>query len=205
MRTVNIYLLRHGKTLGEPALNGHTDVEVASKIQHSICNDVLRRLPSIESIVSSPLRRCHDLATRLVDENPALSLEVSAPFQEMNFGQFDGVPFEQLKEHWPILDLFWQDPANNPLPDAESLEAFYHRVKNNWRSLSEQATQDTLLIAHGGSIRMILASVLGLDWKNPALFSTLQIANQSLSHIKITHSDQIYTQVCSIGAPLSVE
>ena len=205
MRTVNLYLLRHGKTLGEAALNGHTDVAVSDSVQQSICAAVQQELPPFRQIVSSPLKRCHDLAQLLVNANPAMNLQVEACFKEMNFGQFDGVPFDQLGAQWSVLEAFWQDPFHNALPGAEPQQTFYNRVNDGWQILAEQATQDTLLIAHGGTIRMILASVLGLDWQNPALFSVLQIANQSITHIKITYLDQMYLQVCSIGTPLPVK
>ncbi|MFA0413524.1 histidine phosphatase family protein [Vibrio renipiscarius] len=205
MKTVNIYLLRHGKTLGEPALNGHTDVEVAPLTQQSICRDIRSRFPSLENVVTSPLKRCLEVGQGLINNNSALTLRIDAAFKEMNFGQFDGVPFDHLTQHWDVLERFWQDPAHHPLPGAEPLDAFYSRVSDGWDALTSQLTQDTLLIAHGGTIRMILARVLGLDWRNPALFSILQIGNQSISHIKMTHSEQMYTQVCSIGSPLSIE
>ncbi|MCY9805588.1 histidine phosphatase family protein [Vibrio scophthalmi] len=203
MKSVNIYLLRHGKTLGEAALNGHTDVLVASSVQQSICSGLLKINLPFEHVVSSPLRRCRDLAMRLVVEKPSLSLQVNPEFQEMNFGQFDGVPFDQLSQQWPMLERFWQDPVSHPLPGSELIDAFYQRISDGWQALAQSAEQDTLLIAHGGTIRMILANTLGLDWRNPALFSTLQLANQSISHIKITHADKIYVQICSIGTPLS--
>ncbi|MGF1909555.1 histidine phosphatase family protein [Vibrio kasasachensis] len=202
MRTLNVYLLRHGKVDGAPALYGHTDVSVSEEKQRAICHALLKLMLPIEYIVTSPLKRCSDLALQLHKINQSLPLRECEGFKEMNFGLYDGVPFDDLTAQWSVLEKFWQQPAQNPLPQAETLECFYDRISQAWQEFVIQTEGDTLLICHGGTIRMILASILGLDWANPALFSVLQVANQSLTHIKITISDNIYPQVCSIGTPL---
>jgi len=124
-------------------------------------------------------------------------------WQEMAFGKFDGVPFAQLQQEWPQLEAFWQSPARNTLPQAESLESFYQRVSEQWQALIEQNEQDTLIVCHGGTIRMILAHVLKLDWQNPLLYSSLAIGHQSITHIQISLADQHYFRVCSIAKPLA--
>lgn len=204
MRTLNFYLLRHGKVEGEPALYGHTDVSVSKDNQHAICRALLELNLPVEYIVTSPLKRCADLAVQVQQTNQSLALIECDGFKEMNFGLYDGVPFAQLTEQWPVLEQFWQQPAQHSLPRAESLQCFHQRISLSWQALVDKAQGDTLLICHGGTIRMILASILGLDWANPALFSVLQIANQSLTHIKITYLENTYPQVCFIGTPLQL-
>lgn len=203
MRTVNFYLLRHGKVEGAPALYGHTDVLVDSDKQQAICQALLELPLAIKKVVSSPLKRCSDLANLLNQTQPQCQLVVDDAFKEINFGRFDGVPFENIDQDWSQLEQFWQNPALSPLPEAEPLEDFYLRVSQGWQKLLNNSEHDTLLICHGGTIRMILAHTLGLDWTNAKLFSTLHIGNQSLTHIRITVADQLYPQVCSIGAPLT--
>ncbi|USD33837.1 MULTISPECIES: histidine phosphatase family protein [Vibrio] len=205
MKTVNIYLLRHGKTQGEPALNGSTDALVDSDTQQAICRGLISSSLNITHVVTSPLRRCQDLAALLVSNRPALSLSADPQLQEMNFGELDGQPFDCIKPHWPLLEQFWQDPAETVLPEAETLQQFHRRVTQRWTALVESVEEDTLIICHGGTIRMILASILDLDWKNPALYSVLQIDNQSLTHIQLTRADSLYQRVCSIGVPLQIK
>ncbi|GAB2661317.1 histidine phosphatase family protein [Vibrio panuliri] len=202
MRSVNFYLLRHGKVSGEPALYGHTDVLVDEQTQQSICQALIDAEFTFDAIVASPLRRCADLASLLEKANPQWQVSYNQQLKEISFGLFDGIPFTELKEQWSVLDAFWQQPAEHPLPQAETLEDFYTRVSQQWSKLVACAQSDTLIICHGGTIRMILAYVLGLDWANARLFSVMQIGNQSLTHIKVTISDSIYPQVCSIGTPL---
>ncbi|KJY79700.1 histidine phosphatase family protein [Vibrio nigripulchritudo] len=205
--TYNIYLIRHGKVEGEPALNGLTEAKVSDEIQAQIAQSLVSEFGTFKSIICSPLSRCLNLA-KLISSGKTLSeldystpnLVVESAFQEMSFGDLDGRPFSQLSEQWNLLEKFWQDPASNPLPNAETLEAFQQRVDTKWQSLIHTCQEDTHIITHGGVIRIILASVLGLDWRNPALYSTLSIANASITHIELSRGDQVFLKVRSIGA-----
>lgn len=201
--TINVYLLRHAKTAGLPALYGHTDIGVDDEIQATLCQSLLAVSPPFSALQTSPLRRCQDLAKRLVSKTPGLSYQIQSQWREISFGDLDGVPFEQAEQAWPLLDAFWQDPSKSPLPGAESLKDFHHRVSQQWQKFCETAQQDTLIICHGGTIRMIIADILQLDWRNPRLYSALSIGHQTLTHIQITHAGQCYTRVCSIGTALT--
>lgn len=198
----NIYLLRHGKTQGKPALNGRTDVLVAADHQAQICDKLIASGYSFQQVISSPLKRCSDLAHRLVASHTAGQCDFELGFQEMDFGCFDGVAFDDLQAQWPILETFWEDPATHQLPQAESLADFHQRVTNAWERQLELLSEDTLIIAHGGTIRMILAHVLATDWRNPAWYSTLQIGNHSVTHIQVLKKEAIHLMVKSIGIPL---
>ncbi|MDE1209670.1 histidine phosphatase family protein [Vibrio aestuarianus] len=199
---INIYLLRHGKTQGKPALNGRTDVLVAVHHQDQICDKLMASGYSFQHLISSPLKRCSDLARRLVANHAVRQCDFELGFQEMDFGCFDGVPFDELQAQWPILETFWADPATHQLPQAESLADFHQRVTNAWERRLKLLSNDTLIIAHGGTIRMILAHVLGSDWQNPAWYSTLQIGNQSVTHIQVLKKEAIHLTVRSIAIPL---
>ncbi|MEF1290864.1 histidine phosphatase family protein [Vibrio sp. M260118] len=202
LKTIDIYLLRHGKTIGEPALYGHTDIPVASERQSAICQALESESLQFASLQTSPLKRCQDLAKLLHARQPSLNLLVSDDWKETCFGDLDGVAFEQAKSSWDLFDAFWQSPAQNPLPNAEPLDDFFARISSAWEQFCKTVDENTLIVCHGGTIRMILAHILKLDWRNAALYSTLNIAHQSITHIQITKADQNYFRVCFIGKPL---
>ncbi|EEX92228.1 alpha-ribazole-5'-phosphate phosphatase [Vibrio orientalis CIP 102891 = ATCC 33934] len=202
VKTYNIYLLRHGKTQGAPALYGHTDVAVSIETQQSIRKTLTTQNLGFTAIETSPLKRCQALAQQLVDDCPALALTVTDNWKETHFGDLDGVPFEAAQSDWPKFEAFWRDPAIHVLPNAEPLEQFYHRISQAWDSFTQALDQDTLVICHGGTIRMILAHVLQLDYTNPLLYSTLHIDHQTLTHIQLTQADKNYLRVRMIGQPL---
>ncbi|MGF1720997.1 histidine phosphatase family protein [Vibrio kyushuensis] len=200
--TYNIYLLRHGKTEGPAALNGITDVQVSDVVQSNIAELLSAERLGFKTIVTSPLSRCRDLAERITSRDSSIEFAVEPRFQEMNFGDFDGKTFDELQPQWNVLDSFWKDPANHSLPNAESLQGCYSRVSGAWDEVVSELNQDTLIICHGGTIRLILAHVLNVDWSNPSWYSTLNIANQSITHIKILKSHQSAPHVQVIGKPL---
>lgn len=224
MSSIRVSLVRHAKVNGKPALYGHTDVAVAAERQQAFARALAENGYATLPIVSSPLRRCADLAkalqalgeeqsrgvspfTHSVSTPVTVPVTIEPQWREISFGQFDGIPFDEVGEQWSALEAFWQHPAQHPLPGAETLERFYQRVVNAWQAFVAELSRDTLVVMHGGTIRMILAYVLGLDWQNPALFSTLHIENQSITQLEFytDESGQVQAQharVRMIGAPL---
>ncbi|WP_086774955.1 alpha-ribazole phosphatase family protein [Vibrio coralliirubri] len=199
--TKNIYLLRHGKVEGKAALNGLSDVLVNPEHQEQICEALATQDITFDSVVTSPLKRCADLAN-LYAERTSVPLSVVPGFQEMNFGEVDGVPFDELEDKWEMLETFWQDPANHQLTGAESLQGFHDRVTQAWSQLLNDSSDNILLVTHGGVIRILLAHCLDIDWKNPSLYSKLSIENASITHIQITQFAQSFISVKSIGLPV---
>ncbi|PMJ89845.1 histidine phosphatase family protein [Vibrio sp. 10N.261.55.A7] len=201
-KTYNVYLLRHGKTVGEPSLNGITDVIVSDETQQQIAKALSKESLGYSQVITSPLRRCKDLADKLVMNNPSVGYSVNSGFVEMDFGDYDGQSFDALRPYWPNLDSFWKDPANKPLPNAESLHDCYQRVTDAWENMVANLNKDTLIVCHGGTIRLILAYILKTDYTNSTWYSALNIGNQSLTHIKIHEEYKNNPHVQMIGKPL---
>mgnify|MGYP000495031115 CR=1 FL=1 len=201
LKTKNIFLLRHGKTLGAAALNGKTDVLVDELVQQRISDALAKHECKFDAIISSPLMRCSDLAkihSKLMD----IPLEMVPELQEMDFGDVDGIPFDLLKNQWSMLESFWQDPANHHLSGAESLHSFQKRVISGWSHVLDIDHDNLLVVTHGGVIRVLLAHLLGVDWQNPRWYSNLAIANASITHIQVTQTDQTFISVKSIGSEI---
>ncbi|MFA0114363.1 alpha-ribazole phosphatase family protein [Vibrio sp. 10N.261.46.E11] len=196
--TKNIYLLRHGKVEGKAALNGLSDVLVNPDLQKQICEALVQHNVAFDGVVTSPLRRCSDLANRYA-QRMSVPLSVTPDFQEMNFGDVDGVPFDEIEDKWGMLETFWQDPVNHQLTGAESLQGFYDRVTQAWSQLLNDPSDNILLVTHGGVIRILLAHCLDIDWKNPSLYSKLSIENASITHIQVTQFAQSFVSVKAIG------
>jgi len=159
---VEIDLIRHVKVLGKPALYGSTDVAPIAAENASLLERLLAQQKTsnpYQGVFSSPLIRCQNLAKKF-SQLGQLPLEILPDLQEMNFGSFDGVPFDDLifeggafenkrleadqaseekaKLHWSQLEDFFQAPANIVLPQAEALSDFHMRVRAAWQKLLEQ-------------------------------------------------------------------
>lgn len=198
---MNIHLFRHGQVAGPAALYGKTDVALSDAGRLALSN-ATRDLPPPDLIITSPLQRCHAFAQHKADELNC-PLKIEADFREMDFGQWDGVPYCEDSPEWSAMGEFWQQPAVVTPPEGESLERMQSRVASAWLAATAN-TEDTIWIfAHGGTIRLILAEVLALDWKNPLLYSTLQVGYASRTDIYHQLFDgNTMTRVQAIAIPI---
>lgn len=205
----NIYLLRHGKVDGPAALYGHTNVTVTPQENQLIVEKLGQYLQDkniqIEQVISSPLIRCLLLSEQIAADQNIGQIKQDTALKEMNFGRFDGTPFDDVhqdKDIWSQLEKFWQNPVQHSLPEAELLTGFSYRVVQAWQNILSQVNNDQgdiLVVSHGGVIRMILAHLLNIDFRNPNWYTQLAIGYASLTHIKLTESG---ARVKHIGKPL---
>ncbi|MCC2606755.1 histidine phosphatase family protein [Planctobacterium marinum] len=204
-----IYLLRHGEVAAPSALYGKTDVPLSPRGWQNM-EAQCARLSQLTQVVSSPLQRCQHFARQL-SEQRNLTLQVLDEMQECDFGKWDGVAFDDIPQSaWAELHAFWQAPASNPLTDAEPLTVMYQRVSTGWQKLakqlaSTQTPQTLLLICHGGVIRLLLAHLLNLDWRNPALYSQWQIGYASLSKFTLPATNHAQAIIHYVGMPAEHE
>jgi alpha-ribazole phosphatase len=193
-------LIRHGQIDGPAALYGRTDVAL-SRAGWQQMSQQTSRLHNLDTIISSPLRRCRDFAKELATDHE-LTLQVEPDIQECDFGEWDGIKFDDHSQQWPLMTSFWQDPDHNTPPKGESLEVFHNRVVSSWQSLCQQHQgKNNLLVCHGGVIRQILAHILPTDWRSGDWYSQLQIGYASLTRITIAGHENAKPIVAFIGLP----
>jgi alpha-ribazole phosphatase/probable phosphoglycerate mutase len=227
---LEIDLIRHVKVDGRAALYGRTDIMPLANENLRLLNYLLNQQKAgacYHGVASSSLKRCAMLAKEF-SALAQLPLTIIDHFQEMNFGLYDGQAFDDLPftndasddglaMHWSELEAFFQAPASYQLPQAELLASFHTRVTQAWQKLINQQMQLTkqqkqprrfLVMAHGGVIRMIIAHVLKLDWRQASWHQQLSIGYASLSRISISQFDsndknaqQTHQQVNIIGMP----
>jgi len=195
-----IYLLRHGKVDGPAALYGRTDVAVTEQGLADMFNQTAAL--KVDSVFCSPLIRCAHFA-EVFSQQRDLDCQRVDDFRECDFGQWDGRDFDSVpKEDWPVLQKFYDNPLEHTLPFAESLSDMQKRVTCAWQALClAPQGNDTLLVTHGGVIRLILAYVLKLDWRNPVLFSQWKIGYGSLTKISVRDYPGALPEVDYVAMP----
>lgn len=194
-------IIRHGQIDGPPALYGRTDVALSREGWQQMYQQT-RRLEIIDNIISSPLRRCQDFAKELASDH-GLILQIEAGLQECDFGEWDGIKFDNHSQQWPLMTSFWQDPDHHTPPQGESLDTFHNRVVTSWQLLCKQHSgKNNLLVCHGGVIRQILAHILPTDWRSGEWYSQLQIGYASLTRIIIPDYPEAKPSVAFIGLPV---
>lgn len=188
MSIKNIYLLRHGELEVKDILCGHSDVLLSEKGYLQL-NDAVKKLPIVTQCFSSSLSRCVLFAKDFCQKEN-IPLKVNDDIKEMNFGQWDGKPYQQLwlqkNKGLPTLGDFWQDPWSNTPPEGESMHDFTARIDRFWQQLiHSEGTLNTLLVTHGGVIRHLLAIVLGLSRTGNTHLSAIDVPYAALIHISI--------------------
>ena len=185
MKQAKIILLRHGQCEGGSILRGKTDVSLSDL---GFCNmhqsaaklGLLGYLSSL-NIYSSPFIRCRAFAVELsqqlnqADSSLALKPKLMSELQEIDFGLWDGKSFDELYQHNAIeLDAYWDNPWDNPAPEAESMADFERRVAHAFELITGQLYVATeldalsdqpsaaLVVTHGGVMRHIISLVLGV-------------------------------------------
>ena len=136
-----------------------------------------------DGIVTSPLTRCADFA-RALSERQGIPLRMDPRLAELDFGDWEGrTAAELMATDAEALGRFWADPVAHPPPGGEPLLAFQARVLAAWEELVRQDRGDrTLVISHGGVIRVILCQVLGYPLRR---LLELDVGHASLTGIRV--------------------
>lgn len=182
-----LFLVRHA--LVEPSarltLYGSLDVALceASLRQEVLLHRWLAaRLPRPARWVVTPLSRTAATAAAIFAAGyPATPLEVEEDLAEQHLGEWQGIPHEALTarlRHKP--HPFWPHGAEERPPGGESLADLRSRVGPALERLAARGG-DTVVVAHGGSIRAGLAHALDLSPHQALAFS---IKNLSLTRIE---------------------
>jgi alpha-ribazole phosphatase len=152
-------LLRHGLTQTAGRYCGSTDVELTDEGWRQM--EAAAGVQAWERIVSSPLRRCAAFAAQ-VASRLALPVTYDRDWREMHFGDWEGHSIEELsKSDAAALERFWADPLAHPPPGAESLAALQQRVLAAHARIA--GLPRTLVVTHGGPIRILLGQRDGLS------------------------------------------
>jgi len=164
-----IDLLRHGETVAGSCFLGSTDAglnDVGWQQMRIAIKD-----KKYQCIISSPLKRCAEFSQQFSQRNN-IPLVVETDLREMHFGDWEAKSVETIwKEQQELLSAFWEDPLNNTPPNGEKLIDFESRVKAAFNKIRNEYNEERILVvAHGGVIRQILATILSVPFK-----SSLQI------------------------------
>jgi len=189
-----LYLLRHGEIATPGILAGKTDVALSEKGQQQLWQ-ATEQLPDIAHCISSPLQRCQKFAIEFSEKNN-IPLQLSQNLQEMNFGDWDGKQYQHLwkltgKDEQTSIGDFWQNPWAFTPPNGEPMDDFVRRVDQWWQQwLSNSAQGNTLVVAHGGVIKHLLARVLNMPMPGTTHMSHIDVPYAGLIKITIYTDEQ---------------
>ena len=166
-KMIRVDFIRHGECLDNAFLRGHSPSELSALGEHQM-HTVFSTLPKPDWVISSPAQRCLKPA-----KNYYSDLTVWSSFQERCFGIWDGLSYEEVKKlDSSGLKRYLEQPFTFDISKSESLSYFENRVVSAFKKALEHATIHSLnhvcIVTHGGVMRVLLKSILGLN--NQALF-----------------------------------
>jgi alpha-ribazole phosphatase/probable phosphoglycerate mutase len=184
-----LYLIRHGETEGAETrrYKGSIDVPLSEngirQIEKlSAC--LVKEMNNSSNLPSPPLLRqgkgrlltavyCSHLSravksAELIAKPYCLEPVIVPALRERNFGIWEGMSFDEIKEKYPEEFTAW---AGNPLEfspmEGESTMEVKDRVINALNKIIQNHSGERIaIVSHGGVIRVILCYVLGVPLEN---------------------------------------
>jgi len=151
-----IALFRHGLTAENErkAYIGWTDAPLSENGRNKLYEKG-RPVSKYDWICTSDLLRAKETAVCLFPEK---SLRSTSYFREINFGNWEGQTYEQLKG-LPDYCKWLNAPFAVSATNGESFKEMAERVDKGWDSLMEQSGQSNRIavVTHGGVIRYLLS------------------------------------------------
>jgi len=183
--------VRHGETAWNAGLKfqGHTDVPLSQRgIEQA--GSLARRLNNrkFTAFYASDLTRAIETA-EIVAVPHGMTVEPVPALREVNFGSWEGLTFKEIKERFTELaQRWWDNPMDIPVPEGETLAELALRVNGAVRWIVEHHLdgQEVVVVSHGGPIRTIIATVLGMDLN---YYWRLRLDNACLNIIDFSSSD----------------
>lgn len=190
-RQILLDILRHGEPEGGEILRGRIDPPLTERgwqqMRHATgLQPDTPHIPPWDSIISSPLQRCSAFA-KVAAEQLGLSgtLQIDENWAEIDYGDWDGMPLAE----WRVaaasqFKAFRNDLTALQPPNGEAYTDFRDRVLSAWERLMTLPNgSHVLLVTHGGVMRVILPTVLGMPLN--ASFP-LHIPFATISRIQLT-------------------
>jgi broad specificity phosphatase PhoE len=165
MTTTQITLMRHGETTWNAArrFQGHADSPLndTGREQARRAANYLAQA-HIQAIIASDLQRAYDTAS-IVGQALRLPVSTDHRLREIDVGDWQGKTYEEIQDGEQIA--FWQLRRNDNdfrFPGGESHAELGQRGAAALQDIARQRPgQHTLVVAHGGTIRMTLLTLLG--------------------------------------------
>jgi probable phosphoglycerate mutase len=115
----------------------------------------------IDVVVTSPVRRTHESA-EILSERLERPLATEAGLAEMEFGTWDGLTFDEIRDRYPDELDAWLGSLDHGPGGGESFRVVEKRVLASLeRLLADHAGQTLLVVSHVTPIKVLVSHALG--------------------------------------------
>jgi len=160
-----LLLARHGETdwNAQQRWQGHADTplnESGREQARRLADEVERA----DVVYSSDLARARETA-EIVGARLGLPVLVDERLRERGFGSWEGLTMAEIDDRFADSVLRWRQGDGPGADDAEAFDAFARRVQSFVEDVVDRhPDEEVLVVAHGGTIRVIHALASGLDY-----------------------------------------
>jgi len=192
---MDIFLIRHTTPAVDKGIcYGQSDLDVTASFEEEAA--VIRNClpPSIEQVYSSPLQRCSRLARHLF---PAHEPVLYPELMELHCGEWE-------MQHWDaipkdVIDPWMNDFVRVTIPGGESYIDLYNRVTACFQSIVARQHPSVAIVAHGGVLRSILASITQTPLKDS--FAAFPLHYGCVAKLSASDKGLDYTMLSNIPTP----
>ena len=189
--TTRWWWVRHAPVRSDGGnIYGQTDIACDTS-DREVFEAVARILPRSAVWYASSLKRTHQTADAIWDTGfpkPA-TMTKEAAFAEQHLGQWQGMNRAAFLASRPVGSHWFAD-IDQPAPGGESFLDLYNRVRGAIERISaEQAGEDVIAVAHGGTIKAAIGLALGNQPEKGLAFDIDNCSVTRLDHFaSVSHS-----------------
>lgn len=161
-----LFLVRHGETdwNRDGRWQGGSDTRL-NEVGREQAKALAATLDgTVDAVYSSDLARARETADILA-ARLGLEVQVDERLRERSFGAWEGLTSAEIEQRFADAHRLWRAGVGTGAEDAEPFHAFAARVTSFVDDLLEaHPDEEVLVVAHGGSIRVIHALARGIDY-----------------------------------------
>lgn len=197
-KMTRIFLVRHGETEWNKSMRyqGHRDIHLSDEGRRQ-AEKIAARLSkeNIDAAYSSDLSRALETA-KTISKFHNLTVNIVTELKETNFGRWEGLTYKEIDEQFhEVMDGWRTNPLETKIPGGESLGDVAKRCRTGMEKIiNENPGKNVLVVAHGGIIRIIAATALGMTLND---YWKIKQDNVSLNIIEFYGQDRAI--VCALN------
>ena len=115
-------------------------------------------------IFASPMLRVRQTLETALCPEKVESVEYMENLREIDFGDWEGKTFDEIKVEYPEETNNWTKPSNGfGFPNGTNLNDFHNGIDLFKKTLLESDGSNIMVFAHGGVILSLICSILGIE------------------------------------------
>ncbi|WP_152286456.1 alpha-ribazole phosphatase [Flavicella marina] len=180
---MEIYLVRHTTPDIEKGIcYGQSDLDLADTFEEE-SKEILEKIPFDQNtkIISSPLKRCTELAKKFNSNYTTDERLLELDFGDWELKNWNAIPKDEITP-------WMEDFVNVKVPNGESYIDLANRVDTFYKEIIKLKTSCIVVVCHGGVIRSLLAKLTNIELKDSF---GIKINYCQVSHLNISTNTSI--------------